>query len=186
MERGSGLAALGRHMGIVALPIVLVGMAVGIPAMEWWQALSWVPYQVGAGVGLALAAGGTWLAVRVHPRPRQLRSRRQVFGLAVLLALGLVSGLTGVLLAVNGGLHSGPTTTREALVLDKSTSSSQGWRSYDVTVRSWQPGHGTVDIDVSEAVYDRARADRPIEITTARGLLGWEYLVAVRVPAADD
>lgn len=43
-----------------------------------------------------------------------------------------------------------------------------------------------MDIDVSEAVYDRARADRPIEITTARGLLGWEYLVAVRVPAADD
>lgn len=180
MGRTNGLAALGRHMNIAALPIVAVGMGLGIPALEWWQALSWTPYQLGAGVGLPLALGATWLAVRVRPRPRQLRSRKQVLGLAVLLVLGLVTGLIGLLLALNAAADPAPPQTREAIVTDKSTSSSGGWRSYQVTVRSWQPARDTVRLEVSEAVYERARPGQPIEITTARGRLGWAYLVDIR------
>lgn len=185
MAGTNGLVALGRHMNIAALPIFALGMGLGMPAIEWWQALAWRPYQVGAGVGLGLALVGTWLAVRVRPRPRLLRSRKQVLGLAVLLALGLGTGLTGGLLAVNAAADAAPPQTREVIVTDKSSSSSRGWRSHEVTVRSWQPQRDTVDIDVSAAVYERARRGQPIEVTTARGLLGWPYLVDIATGAGD-
>lgn len=125
------------------------------------------------------------------PRPhgrgssRQLRSRKQVLGLAVLLALGLVTGLIGVLLALNAAAEPAAAQTREVIVTDKSTSSSGGWRSYQVTVRSWQPARDTVRLEVSASVYERARRGQPIEITTARGRLGWAYLVDIRTGTGD-
>jgi hypothetical protein len=159
-----------RYTGATLLLLLMaVFVAAGIAVMSYalsrYQTLESTPYWIGFVIYAALMpfmAALTQLAVRGRPR-----SSTAFF--AVLMIYGFGASFHGPcdLLFLNCFFDGSRGVAHTFRVLDRSSDED----SVKLTLESWKPSRATVSVRYDDVSYENDR----IQLTTHRGLLGWEW-----------
>ena len=172
----------GRHRSSVGVipTVAVLGTLAAWPLfylVDWlWKPIQSDLYWTAVFGGLLL-----WL-VSIPILARILRGRstslRDLATSVIALALGFPLGGTDLLLTLNAVLD-GSRPEEHATQVTKLRRRSGKNSAYFVTVSSWHPGEATIEIQISDSVYNRLAAHQRVVVTTRKGLFGWERMTTI-------
>lgn len=170
-----------HHTRVGSIPVVAgVGTLVSWPLfylVDW----IWEPFGSDLYATAALAGLGLWivsLPVFFFVLRGRSVSLRDFLTTAIALAIGFPLGATDLLLTLNGALDTSPVDIHATRIEGMRRTTGKNASSY-ITVDNWHPGGGTIQLQIGSNLYSTLAVNEPITITTRRGFLGWERILAI-------
>jgi hypothetical protein len=172
----------GRHRSSVSV-IPTVAVLGALASWSLFYLVDWLWKPIRPGLYWAAFFGGLLLwFVSIPLLVRLLSGRstslRDLATSVIALAFGFPLGGADLLLTLNAVLDGSPPEEHATQVtkLRRRTGKNS---AYFVTVPSWRPGEGTVEIQINSSVYSTLAVDQRVVVTTGKGLFGWERMTTI-------
>jgi hypothetical protein len=134
-----------------------------------------------AGVGLALAAALTYVAIKTVGGTSV--SFRRISSIAIFAFILCPFGSYWVICYFNYAYDQSASTMQRSTVTKAWTTQSKGNTYYHIEVAPWRSGDNAVQLYVSESFAKFADNGKTIEVYTHPGKLGFEWIERYRIPS---